>query len=72
MAVRLRDLVLHRNSLAAREGLSLERLEWCAEAMRRELGWTERRKAAELEAARTLAQARHVRLLPASDSRPAA
>jgi glycerol-3-phosphate dehydrogenase len=72
MAVRLRDLVLQRNSLAAREGLSLERLEWCAEAMRRELAWTERRKAAELEAARTLAQARYVRLLPASDSRPAA
>ncbi len=72
MAVRLGDLVLHRNSLAAREGLSLERFEWCAEIMRRELGWTERRNAAELEAARTLAQASYVRLLPASDTRPAA
>ena len=72
MAVRLKDLVLQRNTLAAREGLSLARLEWCAEMMRRELGWTEQRKAAELEAARAAAQARYVRLWPASETQPAA
>jgi glycerol-3-phosphate dehydrogenase len=72
MAVRLRDLVLHRSTLAAREGLPLQRLEWCAEMMARELGWTEQRKAAELEAAGMAAQDRYVRLWPASEPRPAA
>lgn len=72
MAVRLKDLVLHRSTLSAREGLPLERLEWCADTMRRELGWTEQRKAAELEAARTAAQARYVRLWPANETKPAA
>jgi glycerol-3-phosphate dehydrogenase len=72
MAVRLMDLVLHRSTLSAREGLPLERLEWCADTMRRELGWTEQRKAAELEAARTAAQARYVRLWPANETKPAA
>jgi glycerol-3-phosphate dehydrogenase len=72
MAVRLKDLVLHRSTLSAREGLAMERLEWCAEMMRRELGWTEQRKTAELEAARAAAQARYVRLWPASKTKPAA
>jgi glycerol-3-phosphate dehydrogenase len=72
MAVRLKDLILHRNTLAAREGLSLERLEWCAQLMRRELDWTEQRRVAELEAARTLAQDRHVRLWSESETKPAA
>jgi glycerol-3-phosphate dehydrogenase len=72
MAVRLRDLVLHRSTLAAREGLPLQRLEWCAEMMARELGWTEQRKAAELEAAGMAAQDRYVRLWPAGEPRPAA
>jgi glycerol-3-phosphate dehydrogenase len=72
MAVRLKDLVLHRSTLAAREGLPLQRLEWCAEMMAHELGWTEQRKASELEAARTVAHDRYVRLWPASEPRPAA
>lgn len=72
MAVRLKDLVLHRHTLAAREGLSLQRLEWCAELMRQELDWTEQRKLAELETARALAQHRYVRLWPASETQPAA
>ena len=68
MAVRLKDLVLQRSALSAREGLPQARLEWCAEAMRQELGWTEQRKAAELEAVRAAAQARHVRLWRASET----
>jgi glycerol-3-phosphate dehydrogenase len=72
MAVRLKDLVLQRNLLSAHEGLSMERLEWCAETMRRELGWTEHRKAAELEAAQAEARARYVRLWPVSETKPAA
>ena len=72
MAVRLKDLVLQRSARSAREGLPLARLEWCAETMRQELGWTEQRKAAELEAARAAAQARYVHLWPASETKPAA
>jgi glycerol-3-phosphate dehydrogenase len=71
MAVRLKDLILHRNTLAAREGLSVTRLEWCAELMRRELGWTEQHKGAEIEAARALAQHRYVRLWSESETKPA-
>jgi hypothetical protein len=40
--------------------------------MRRELDWTEQRRVAELEAARTLAQDRHVRLWSESETKPAA